>query len=530
MPVSETQPRRIDHAYCPERTCVLSRPSPAPGLSPPPRPRLPLLPRASPSSPAQRDVGAKHTQKAAERDEAVHGLRRRRAARAPVDEGREAVDDGGAEERPRHADNDADVLDGARHRSNDGQQRHDQRHARRVGRQAAEGAPGDHWRSLEIHHCTGRGDRGAPRGGGQRGLGRQGGGHADEGRAQPDHSEGVAEEDRGAGGEAADDGERVRGGVVEEEVRGGVVAKRCVAEAHHRRVEDGEHAKSDGDGARKLGRGTGLEVHVEGGRVVVRDEGEAEVGDEDQRVAVEARERGESERRRALRRKRREELRGGGVGAVEGAHRDKRGGVEDGDAPDGGGEGEGGEVLEQRERAEDGGGERDDDSLPQPAGGGDASEPQQRREDVAEDARVDDGGGEAHQGDAAVDNPRGARAKSRAPEALEVGGAGELARGADEVEGVARDGAERHADGDRRHPPDARSHTRGEGQDAGARDVVDNLNDRHGDAAANGLWRRRRQQRARSLGCAASAASSQPRRCGVAIGRERRLRQRQRRE
>ena len=97
MPVSETQqPRRIDHAYCPERTCVLSRPSPAPGLSPPPRPRLPLLPRSSPSSPAQRDVGAKHTQKGAERDEAVHGLRRRRAARAPVDEGREAVDDGGA--------------------------------------------------------------------------------------------------------------------------------------------------------------------------------------------------------------------------------------------------------------------------------------------------------------------------------------------------------------------------------------------------------------------------------------------------
>ena len=43
-----------------------------------------------------------------------------------------------------------------------------------------------------------------------------------------------------------------------------------------------------------------------------------------------------------------------------------------GSTPDGGGEGEGGEVLEQRERAEDGGGERDDDSLPQPAGGGDA--------------------------------------------------------------------------------------------------------------------------------------------------------------
>ena len=72
--------------------------------------------------------------------------------------------DGGAEESPRHADNDADVLipcippftnrwkdepadapaavlDGARHRSNDSQQRDNQRHARRVGGEAAEGAP-----------------------------------------------------------------------------------------------------------------------------------------------------------------------------------------------------------------------------------------------------------------------------------------------------------------------------------------------------------------------------------------------------
>mmetsp|Transcript_49610 Transcript_49610/g.107454 ORF Transcript_49610/g.107454 Transcript_49610/m.107454 type:complete len:378 (-) Transcript_49610:373-1506(-) len=366
-------------------------------------------------------VGAEPAKEDTKRHERVDRLWRRGATRFAVDERREGVHNRSAEQRAAHADDDAYVLDGACDGGDECEEADDERHARALFGGSAE-------RSLERL--------------GQSRLGRERSAHSRERVAQADHGERVPKEDGSARRQPANHGELVVLCVVEEQVGGGVVAKGEVAEAHHGRVEQRQNGEGHAHRLAEAAHGSPLKRFVEGRRVVVRDECEAEVGDEHERSRVEPADRrlgegGSTRGRERLQQRRRRRVR-----PVQRTRHHECGGVENGHTTERRGEGEGGQVLEERERREHACRERDDRGAAQHRARFHARQLEKRFEDVAEDARVDDSAREAHEGDAAVDDPRAPSTKRTAPEALERRLARHLARRADQVEGEARDCAE----------------------------------------------------------------------------------------
>mmetsp|Transcript_41829 Transcript_41829/g.129001 ORF Transcript_41829/g.129001 Transcript_41829/m.129001 type:complete len:579 (+) Transcript_41829:54-1790(+) len=452
-----------------------------------------LPPRARPQlrESAESDVGAQQAEEAPEREEEQPLSRRPHAARpraagGAVDQGGEDVDDGGAEEGSRDADRHGDVGEGERESGGGAEKREDERRVVGLG--------GD---------CAGDAREPARQRGGERDA------EASQRVIQPLEGERVADEDRDAGGSARADGELVRGREVVEQVGGGCLAEERVPGAHHRRVQrreqpEGVDAALCPPPLRPL-----AQRRVEGGHVVVRAEGEAQVGEERRRgrihlpraCALEAgREvvrQGGEQRRAAARR----------VRPVECASDDDGGGGEDSARADSRGEGEAGQVFDQAEGREHRGGERQQDAAAQEAagGGGCGGEGggEEGGEEVADDGRVDERRQEAHEHDCAVDHPRCSLPEGGAPEVLEGVGADGLARGADEVEGVPGDRADAHHRRERRHPPHA-SHAIRQRQHARAGDVVEDVEDgvEDGGAALRGgevLRERALRRRARQL-------------------------------
>eukprot|EP00962_Isochrysis_galbana_P019672 scaffold5726_cov116-Isochrysis_galbana.AAC.3 len=309
------------------------------------------------------------------------GIDQGRRGHIGVDQRGEDVDDSRTEQCARDTDDDSNVGECACDKGDQGEQGQDKRHA-----------------------SPGRGDRGEGAAG-QRvpagDLGAEPAAHVGQRRAESEHRQREAKQDGGTRGNASKHGEYVGLRVVVEQVRRGVGTEGCVGQTHHQRVQHCEDAKGHTDCDPKALRRGVRKSRIECRGVVVSDEGEPKVGDQDERLCVDA----QKARRRRPRLSESRPGRPTAVGAVQSAEGDKEQCVEDCAAANSRCEGKSGEIFEQRERHENGKSERADCDLACGSRCRHPGERQQRRRDVAEDARVYDGSGKTDQSNAAVDEP-----------------------------------------------------------------------------------------------------------------------------